>query len=122
MRMIFGCALMIGLAAVGSADDKTEKVDAMKLVGKWEPKEAQKGMVVLEFTKDGKFHASTGKKDRDADGTYTVDGNKIKVVLKFGDKEIKRDLIVTKLTDTELTLTPVDDDKKSESYTRLKDK
>jgi hypothetical protein len=40
MRAILGCGLAVVLAVTAgvSADDKAEKVDGKKLIGKWEPK------------------------------------------------------------------------------------
>jgi uncharacterized protein (TIGR03066 family) len=122
MRMILGSALMVILSAGVSAEDKVEKVDASKVVGKWEPKDAPKGMkVVIEFTKDGKILITTGKKDEDFGGTYKVEGNKIKITLKLGDMEIKDDLTVSKQSDTELIFKKGDSDK-LEGLVRIKDK
>lgn len=117
----------MALAVFAAADDKTEKVDANKLVGKWEPDKNQKDkkMVVLEFTKDGKFHIRTEKKEGELEGTYTLDGNKLALDSKLGDKLGRRDeLTILKLTDTELVMerTVSPETKKPESFTRIKEK
>jgi uncharacterized protein (TIGR03066 family) len=109
--------MMVVMSVASAADDK---IDAKKLVGKWQPTEKGK-MVVMEFTKDGKFQVTTGKKDEDIGGTYAVDGNKVTVTLKFGTMEIKEVLTVSVLSDTELTYTP-ESKKTAETYTRVKDK
>ena len=54
MRIVLGCALVVVMACGATAAD--EKIDAKKLVGKWEPKEKkEKGNFVVEFQKDGKI-------------------------------------------------------------------
>jgi|SRR5579872_747964 len=122
MRTILGCALAFVLTTAVRAEDKVENVDAKKIVGKWEPKDAPKDMkVVIEFTKDGKILISTGKKDEDFGGTYTVDKNLIKVTLKAGTMEIKDVLTVSKQTDTEIIFKSEMKDK-TEGLVRIKDK
>lgn len=103
MRAILGGVLMAALAvtAGATADDKAEKIDAKKLVGKWEPKEG-KQKFVMEFTKDGKAIFTAGD-DFKAEGTYKVDGNKLTMTMKLGDKEQTKTRTILKLTDTELT-------------------
>jgi uncharacterized protein (TIGR03066 family) len=107
MRAIVGgltAVAMLGLAAAGlSADDKGGKVDAKKLVGKWEATK-EKEKFTVEFTKDGKtVFSAPGKKDFKLEGTYKLDGNKLTMTMKFGDSEQKMSRTITKLTDTELT-------------------
>lgn len=118
MRLILGCAAMMLVVAAAPAEDKTEKIDAKKLVGKWEPAGDGKGKVVIEFAKDGKLHVT--EKDMKHDGTYTVDGNKITVAMTFVGMEQKHTVTVTKLTDAELTTK--DEKGKEETLTRIKDK
>jgi uncharacterized protein (TIGR03066 family) len=125
MRVILGCTLAVLVFNLSlSADDKKdEKIDAKKLIGKWEPKDKKEGMtLVIEFLKDGKvtISASGNGKDVKFDGTYKVDGNKLTMTMKFGEKE--QDLVrtVTKLTDTDLTST--DEKGKEDTLVRIKDK
>ncbi len=99
MRMLLGCALAGLMVATAQADDK---VDAKRIIGKWEPSE-KKEKLVIEFTKDGKVIMTGDKKDETPTGTYTVDGNKMTVTLKFMGKERTDVLTITKLTDTELS-------------------
>ena len=85
MRMLLGVGLVLGLACgvTLAQDKKDEKIDAKKLVGKWERepgKEKDKGFgkIVVEYTADGKITATIGDKgDFKIEGTYKVDGNKI---------------------------------------------
>lgn len=128
MRTAFGAVLAVGVALAATAaraDDKPEKVDAKKLVGRWEPADAPKAVkVVIEFTKDGKLaiEVDFGGKAEKTTGTYKVDGNKLSVTMKKGDgKERSESMTVTKLTDDELVMEE-DGKKKSETLKRIKDK
>src|SRR5688500_7985049 len=92
MRTLLGCTLGLVLCFGASAEDKKadEKIDAKKLVGKWEPKEKSKSFsVVVAFAKDGKvttIMVSDGKERRE-EGTYKTDGNKLSITRKSDDKE-----------------------------------
>jgi uncharacterized protein (TIGR03066 family) len=116
MRIVLGFALMAVMGAV-SADD--EKIDTKKLVGKWETNDKDKGKLVIEFSKDGKYQIATGRKEDDLGGTYTVDGNMVKISQKSGDIEIMELMIISKLSDTELICVR-GQKKQSESFTRIK--
>jgi uncharacterized protein (TIGR03066 family) len=121
MRTLLGCTL--GLVICFGVSAKDEKIDAKKLVGKWEPKEQVKDKAfTIEFTKDGKvtITAASGGKDTKVEGTYKVDGNKVTTTMKFGDKERTETHTVSKLTDTELV--SKDEKGKEETLVRIKDK
>jgi uncharacterized protein (TIGR03066 family) len=121
MRMILSGALAVLVFNVAAADDKkVEKIDAAKLIGKWEPK-SQKGRPI-EFKKDGKLTVTIPGAGMDfkLDGTYAVEGNKIMIVLKTANADVKRTITVSKFTDTELTGT--DDTGKEDTLVKLKDK
>ena len=115
MRTLFGVGMVLALVGgVAAADDK---IDAKKLLGKWEHKEM---MFVVTFAKDGKVAIEGG--DLKIDGTYKLDGNKLTMKIKFGDEEKEMKRTITKLSDTELTST--DDDKKDDkgdTLVRVKD-
>ena len=116
MRTLLGIGLLIVMSGGLLAAD--EKIDAKKLLGKWEHKEMQ---FFVTFLKDGKVTLDGG--DLQAEGTYKVDGNKIKLKIKLGDMEKEMSRTITKLTDTELTST--DDDKKDDkgdTLVRVKEK
>jgi len=123
--MILGLALVavMGLLSGVAADDKKdEKIDAKKLIGKWTPKDGgEKGKFVVEFMKDGKLtFTAGGDKDLKLDGTYKLDGNKLVLTVKFGEKEEKMTRTITKLTDTEMVST--DEKGKEDTLVRVKDK
>jgi uncharacterized protein (TIGR03066 family) len=97
-------SLVLVLSFGVSAAD--EKIDAKKLVGKWEMTgEKKKAKVTVEFTADGKMHVAVSfgdDKELKIEGTYKVEGNKIHQTVKIMDKEEMRTVTVTKLTDDEL--------------------
>lgn len=122
MRAMLGCTLAVMLVCVG-VSAKDEKIDAKKLVGKWEPKEKKGGgSAVIEFTKDGKVMITITSKGKEVkfDGTYKVEGDKVKTTMKFGDKEQTDTQTISKLTDTELV--SKDEKGKEETLVRIKDK
>lgn len=125
MRPIAGVALglVVAVAAGGPADDKGGKIDAKKLVGKWEPKEQKKdARITIEFTKDGKMNitaARDGKEDKVV-GSYKLEGDQLAIHLKVGEKEAKDTVTVTKLTDDEWE--GKGKDGKLESFKRVKAK
>jgi uncharacterized protein (TIGR03066 family) len=90
---------------------RADEKDYPKLiVGQWTVSKADAGSVppgaVIEFTKDGKIMMSAKKDDTEVkrEGTYTVDGSKIKLTLKRDAEERTQTLTVAKLTDTELSV------------------
>lgn len=100
-----------------------EKIDAKKLVGKWESKDPKAPKLVVELAKDGKITITgkEGDKEFTATGTYKLEGNKISVAVKFGDKEEKMTRTISKLTDTEL-VSKDDATGKEDTLTRIKEK
>lgn len=125
MRLILGLALVavLGLVATTGATAGQDKIDGKKLIGKWTPKdEAKAGKMVAEFTKDGKLIISgdLGGKELKIDGTYKLDGNKLTMTLKIGDKEQSETVTITKLTDD--VMEGEDKGGKKEAFTRVKSK
>ena len=112
------------LALAGGTAAADEKIDAAKLLGKWTPQDPNKiGKFVVEFMKDGKltFKEDGGGKEFKAEGTYKLEGNKLSMSVKFGDKEEKMTRTISKLTDEELV--SKDDAKgKEDTLVRVKDK
>jgi len=102
-----GAIVCLG-AVAARADDKPDA--AKLLVGKWEITRADDGTVpiggVIEFTKDGKLKATFKRDDQEVthEGTYTVEKDAIQLVTKQDDKDRKRALTITKITDKELSV------------------
>src|SRR5207247_1035806 len=103
MRAILGCtmtALLMFSAGLAADDKKEEKIDAKKLIGKWEPGEAKKDVdMVIEFAEKGKLTLAVklGDKTEKIEGTYKLEGNKLSLALSFGGQEQKETLTVHKL-------------------------
>ena len=109
MRTVLGCAAVLALACGASVAGQA-KVDAKKLVGKWAPvpdkdKKEKGPALTIEFTADGKVSMTVGAPGAEhrAEGTYKLAGDKLAVLLRVGEAEVKDTLTVKKLTDTELT-------------------
>lgn len=121
MRTLLGVAMVLAMACgVTAADDK---IDAKKLIGKWEPKTPKKGEnMVMEFTKDGKLILSGegGGKDLKIEGTYKLEGDKLSFKMKFGEATVDETVTITKLTDEELE--GKDKDGKTETFKKVKGK
>jgi uncharacterized protein (TIGR03066 family) len=118
--MLLSCALIAALGVVVNGDDKTETIDAKKLVGKWELVERSTTVkVVVEFSKDGKLSVSetTNGKEEKSEGTYKVEGNKVITTLKT-DRSDGDTFTITKLTDTEMTTKDIDG--KEDMFRRIK--
>src|SRR5215207_6905132 len=104
MRRVLGCAAILALACAATAVAQP-KIDAKKLVGKWEPvpdkdKKDKLPGLLIEFTADGKVAMTVGVPGGEArvEGTYKLEADKLAVVMKAGDKEAKDTLTVKKLT------------------------
>ena len=91
--------MVLVLACGVSAEEK--KIDAKKLVGKWDGtvthKDKKEEKVAVEYTADGKFTATHG--DHKVEGTYKADGKKLTLKSKVKDEEKTMTITVTKLTD-----------------------
>jgi uncharacterized protein (TIGR03066 family) len=124
MRALLCCAAILTLCFGAWAEDKkTEKLDPQKLLGKWSLKGLDKGeSVVLEFAKDGKvalIAEKDGEKER-LEGSYTLDGNKLMVVMRIEGKDDKQTITISKLTDAELVGTNEKGEEKA--LVKVKDK
>lgn len=129
MRAVYGSAValavLVAVAAAG-ADDKADKVDGKKLVGRWEAsggKAVEQGIGgTLEFFKDGKLTLlmRKGELKKEATGTYKLDGRKLTLTLESGGKQKTEDVTVTELTDASLKLKDSRD--LIDEFKRVKDK
>ncbi len=121
MRTLLSCALLVTFSCPLAADDKKdEKIDAAKLVGKWQRKDQEGG--IAELTKDGKaiMHHKVNDKELKVEGTYKVDGNKLTVKITFEGEVEESVKTIKKITDTEMVL--VGDTGKEVTMVRVKDK
>jgi uncharacterized protein (TIGR03066 family) len=117
--------LALSLAGGIYADDKKVDKNANKdkVVGTWE---MVKGTLpegsTLEFTKDGKAKLVIKAPGRTVtqEGTYSVDGDKIMLVRKLGDQELKETLQITTLTDK--MLITVDEAGKTDEFKKQEKK
>ena len=118
-------AAAAALLFVGAGRSAADKVDAGKLVGKWEltkssDESAPKGAMV-EFTKDNKVTITfdANGKEVKLEGTYKVDGEKLTVKLPLpGGKDNEDTDTIKMLTDEKLVL--IDKDKKENEFTKKK--
>ena len=122
--ILAACAAAVLVVGGASAQDK--KIDAGKLVGKWEltkstDENAPKGATV-EFTKDNKLTVSidVGGKKVELMGTYKVDGDKITVKIKSpdGGKEEEDTDTIKELSEDKMVL--IDKNKKETEFTKSK--
>ena len=117
-------ASLVTLVVFAGFSVAADKIDAAKIVGKWEitksTGDAPKG-AVIEFKKDNKIAISVelnGKKV-DLEGTYKVDGDKLTVKISFMGMESPEDTDTIKtLTDEELVT--VDKEKKETTFKKKK--
>jgi len=114
-----------GAQAQDKDKDKDKKIDATKLVGKWEltkstdPK-APKGAIV-EFTKDNKVNimAEVEGMKLEFGGTYKIEGDKLTVKLSFGGGKDNEDTdTIQSLSDDKLVL--IDKDKQTNEFSKKK--
>jgi len=113
------------LLVCGLGTRAEEKADnAKKLVGTWEAAKVDEGTLpkgaLVTFAKDGKMKVSAKKdgEDKTVEGTYKVEGDKLSIAMKEGEKEHKMDLVIKKATDDDLTIS--DDKGKTIEFKRKK--
>ena len=104
--MVLGLAVLgcgNGESAGGSTDDSSvAEVQSDGIVGVWEVTEVLRGEdisntgVIYEFTANGEMHSSSGAPK--IDGTYTIVGDTLKLILGGIDMDVLIDLDGDKLT------------------------
>lgn len=107
MIRAFATAVMfVGLAVAATAQDAPT---ADKIAGKWKltktDTELPPGLtIVADFQKDGKLKVSVTfmEKTQDVAGTWKLDGKKLSITTKEGDKDKTETAEVTKLSATEM--------------------
>lgn len=124
MRALLGFVAVLALACYAGNAVAQEKIDAKKLVGKWQPAAAEKGGVdvTIEFTDKGKMAITIdiGGKSEKIEGSYKVDGDKLEMAMSIGGQEKKETVTLTKLTDEEMV--GKNKDGKEEKFKRVKPK
>ncbi len=128
MRLMLMCAVMapLVLAEMSRSQDKPIEIDAKKLIGQWKPSAKNKGKVLLnmvvEFKTGEKMNATFNINGQvtEVAGTYKVDGNKLTMKFKAGDREMDDVSTILKLTDDELATR--DKNGKEEYFERMKAK
>jgi len=108
-------ALSAGLSGAAQGKAEKAKIDKAKLVGTWafvktDSKDAPPpgATLTLEFTRDGKYHLTSGFKGKSfkASGTYSVTGDQLTTNLKGpGGKEKTETVTITELTDKKMVTT-----------------
>src|SRR5437588_1985656 len=93
LRLLAGGFFAVVL--IGGAEEKKADTNKEKIVGAWEVVKADEGSLpvgtVVEYAKDGKMKitAKRGDKESSIEGTYTIEGDKISITLKAGEKDYK---------------------------------
>lgn len=120
------CAAVLGVCVVAFAGTAQAQDDnAKKLVGVWVLEKTESGGLpagtTVEFTKDNKLKIVAKENDKELklDGTYKIAKDKLTVELKFGDMDIKEELTIKKVTDDALEL---EKDKKVDTFKKKKEK
>jgi len=111
-------SVAVVVCLIGSTGRPEDKPDYGKLiVGKWEVTKAAPDTVpegaIIEFTKDGKWNKKGD--DIDKGGTYTLDGDKLKINLGDMEKDV---ITIVKISETEMNIK--DSDGKEVSFKRKK--
>lgn len=113
MKTVVTLGLSVLLAAVASsfvrADDKKD-ANKEKIVGTWLLVKTEGDIpegLTIEFTKDGKLSVKikAGDMDFNITGTYTLDGDKVNVKVKFGDEEKEEKLTIKEISADKLVMT-----------------
>jgi uncharacterized protein (TIGR03066 family) len=114
-RLAAAALVFLSMTLVGVAGTDNAK----KIIGVWELVKGESPGSTVEFTRDGKLkvHAKVKDKEVNADGTYKIEGDKLKVTLTFKGKTILETNKIKKLTEKELIL--VDEEGKVEEFKRL---
>lgn len=113
VSLLVATALLCLISGLGRAEDKVDY--AKMVVGKWEVTKADAGTVppgaLVEFTKDGKLKVAAKKGDEEVkiDGTYTVEKNKLTMIMKIGTDEKKKTITIVKVTEKVMSTKDEDD-------------
>lgn len=110
-RLVLTAFVVLGVGSATFAADKVDKVDNKKLLtGKWEVSEGAEETLAkgstAEFTADGKFKvlAKKNNQDENIEGSYTLEGDALSLMMKRNDEERTVKITIKKISDTDLTL------------------
>lgn len=81
------------------------------MLGKWVPRDEKKNSrKTFEFARDGKLTLTLGLagKATKQGGTYQLNGTKLTVALKLGDRQLRHELAVQRLGDNEIAIEDAD--------------
>jgi uncharacterized protein (TIGR03066 family) len=98
---------MVAVVIALPAEDAKADISKEKLVGVWEVVKADQGALpvgsTVDFGKDGKAKVTAVREGKEStvEGTFALDGTKLTVTLKHGEKEVAHAITIKKLTDTE---------------------
>lgn len=127
--LLLGLALGFGCSGVTTktetSEEKAKEKTASnqdKLVGSWELVKSERGAVVagnvtLTFARDGQFTFEVKNKGTTQEGTYAVEGDKLKTTTPKDDVDDKKVKVIKKLTDTVLVL--ADEKGKKDEYKKV---
>jgi uncharacterized protein (TIGR03066 family) len=123
MRVVFA-ALVLAAASTGLRAD--DKIDPKQLLGKWElvpgKGKGDDAGITMEYLADGKVKGEfrlAGMTDK-MEGTYKIDGNKVRLTTKDKGRENTSVITVISLSDTEMVVS--EDGQPKQTYRRVKDK
>ncbi len=129
--LVFGLIGLVGCKKAASTTKAAPKAapkaltNKEKIVGTWEAAKDEKAPDVsgtAEFAADGKlkftmkFKVKDKEESMSMEGTYEVDGDNLKTVMKKGKKEEKETAKIKTLTDKELVI--VDEKEKESKFTK----
>jgi len=122
LRLIAAGFLMIGIVSGVRAEKADTNKD--KVIGTWEVVKSEEPPppvgAVVEFGKGGRMKVTHKKDDKDVtiEGTYTIDGDTINLVVKRDDKDIKHTVTIKKIADD--TMSVVNEKGKAIEFKRKK--
>ena len=123
MRVVVAALALVAVSTGLRADDK---MDPKQLLGKWElvsgKGKGDDAGITLEYLAEGKVKGElriAGMTDK-MDGTYKIDGNKIRLTTR--DKGRENTSVITVLSVSETEMVVSEDGQPRQTYRRVKDK
>lgn len=111
MNVLKLTVLSVLIVACSASADEKKKLDTKLVIGQWDVTNSHAGGPpkggTVEFTKDGKIKV-VGEADgmkMSFEGTYKIDGTKMVLTFKIGDREQPVELTIDQLTEKTFTTT-----------------